>query len=201
MIGKSIAGFVVVATLAATATVASAAGGAMGGVGAAGMGMGGVGAINMSGIGARAIGKVGGGSLGAIGGSMSNGLQFPFPTNEPEHYHAIKLVGNVAPDESGLAVDQQIVRLRVNGHTIPMTINPDVTSSALQFDQGDEQGQMLFRTIMSKQLVVIGDESLRDKITKAAAASPANSKPLMVEGFVYDRMTPYLVLRSVDDAP
>jgi hypothetical protein len=107
----------------------------------------------------------------------------------------------VAPDESGLTIDAQIVRLRVNDLTIPMTINSGLMSEALQFDQGDEQGQMLYRTIMSKRLVVVGDESLREKITKAAAATPGNSRPLIVDGYVYDRMTPYLVLRSVNDAP
>ena len=199
------------AVLAATATVANAAGGGFGGVGAAGAGLSGVGAVNinmggigfnnMTGIGARAISRGGGGSTGGVGSMSGSGLQIPFPTNEPEHYHEIKLMGNVAPDESGLTIDAQIVRLRVNDQTIPMTINSGMMSAALQFDQGDEQGQMLFRTIMSKRLVVVGDEGLRDKITKAAAASPENSRPLIVDGYVYDRATPYLVLRSVDDAP
>jgi hypothetical protein len=184
MIGKSLAGVVAVAVLAATATVANAAGG-FGGVGAAGGGLSGVGAvgINMGGIGfnhmggisPRAITNGGGGSPGAAGSMSGSGLQIPFPTNEPEHYHEIKLKGNVGADESGLTIDAQIVRLRVNDQTIPMTINSGIMSAALQFDQGDEQGQMLFRTIMSKRLVVVGDEGLRDKISKAAAASPGNS--------------------------
>ena len=46
---------------------------------------------------------------------------------------------------------------------------------------------------------VVGDQKLRSQIANAAAANP--SKPVVVDGFVYDRMTPYLVLVSVGDAP
>ena len=216
MTGKSVAGFLAAAAIAATAAVAGAAGpgggGVGAGIGAGGMsGIGNVGAFGFSlsgisanhlpSVGPHAFSKGGSGAVGVMGGSMSNGLQFPFPTNEPEHYHEIKLVGSVVPDDLGLTIDAQIVRLRVNDQTIPMTINSGVVSEALQFDQGDEQGQMLYRTIMSKRLVVVGEEGLRAKITKAAAAEPGNSRALIVDGYVYDRATPYLVLRSVDDAP
>lgn len=214
MIAKSVAGFVAAAVIAATAAVAGAAGpggggggggigaggiGGIGNIGAFGMNMGAIGANHIAGI-PHGISKGGGGAPGVMSGSMSNSLP-QLPTNEPEHYHEIKLVGNVAPDELGLTIDAQVVRLRVNDRTIPMTINSGVVSEALQFDQGDEQGQMLFRTIMSKRLVVVGEEGLRDKITRAASANRENSKPLIVDGYVYDRATPYLVLRSVDDAP
>jgi hypothetical protein len=66
-------------------------------------------------------------------------------------------------------------------------------------DQGDEVGQDLYRLILSKRLEVVGDQKLRTQIAAAAAANP--SKPVVVDGFVYDRMTPYLVLVSVGDAP
>jgi|SRR5208282_3304078 len=211
MIGKTMAGLAAALTFAITATAAGAAGpvgGAVGGAGAGGIGgihgmsAMGFGAMNMSAIGAMGTsgnGK-GGGSLNAVGPRMS-GLQFPFPTNEPEHYHEIKLIGRVAKDESGLTVDQQLVRMRVDGRTIPMSINGDSMSNSLQLDQGDELGQNLYRLILSKQLVVVGDQKLRTQLADAAAANPANSKPIVVDGFVYDRMTPYLVLVSVGDAP
>ena len=57
----------------------------------------------------------------------------------------------------------------------------------------------LYRLILSKRLEVVGDQKLRTQIAAAAAANP--SKPVVVDGFVYDRMTPYLVLVSVGDAP
>ncbi len=199
MNGKAIAGLAAALAFAMTATMAAAAGPGGGGVGGGGVGgmhgigaIGSIGAINMSGI--RFGG--GGGRTGGIGGSMTNG---PFPTNEPEHYHEIKLVGRLAKDESGLTIDQQIVRMRVDGRTIPMAINGDAMSNSLQLDQGDELGQELYRLILSRQLQVVGDQKLRAQIADAAAANP--SKRILVDGFVYDRMTPYLVLVSVGDAP
>jgi hypothetical protein len=91
------------------------------------------------------------------------------------------------------------VRMRVDGRDIPMSINGDAMSDNLQFDQGDELGQILYRLILSKRLEVVGDQKLRTQIANEAAANP--SKPVVVDGFVYDRMTPYLVLVSVGDAP
>ena len=123
----------------------------------------------------------------------------PFPTQDPNHYHEIKLIGLLAPDESGLTVDRQIVRMRVDGRSIPMSIDGDQMSNSLQFDQGDELGQNLYRLILSKQLEVVGNQKLRAQIADAAAAN--RSKQIVVDGFVYDRTTPYLVLVSVGDAP
>jgi len=136
------------------------------------------------------------------GPGQLNSLQgVPFPTNDPGHYHEIRLIGLFARDESGFTIDQQTVWMRVDGRTIPMRINGDAMSTSLQFDQGDELGQTLYRLILSRQLQVVGDSKLRAQIFKSAAASPANARPVVVDGFVYDRTTPYLVLVSVGDAP
>ena len=201
MLGKTIAGFGAALTFALTATIAGAAGpGAMGVGGGVGGAMGGaIGGLNRMAMRSRSIRRDGGGSMNSSG-PTTNGLQsFPFPTNDPNHYHEIKLIGRLAKDESGLTIDRQIVRMRVDGRTIPMSINGDEMSTSLQFDQGDELGQDLYRLILSKQLEVVGDQKLRTQIANAAAAT--SSKQLQVDGFVYDRMTPYLVLVSVDDAP
>jgi hypothetical protein len=80
-----------------------------------------------------------------------------------------------------------------------MSIDGDQMSNSLQFDQGDELGQNLYRLILSKQLEVVGNQQLRARIADAAAAN--RSKQIVVDGFVYDRTTPYLVLVSVGDAP
>src|SRR5208337_2680487 len=167
MIGKASAGLAAALTFAVTATVAAAGpaavGGGVGGIGAMGA-MGAMG-INVPAISMSAIPRIGGGgSTGGIG-SMSGSLQsFPFPTNDPNHYHEIRLVGRVTRDESGLTIDQQIVRMRVDGRTIPMSINGDAMSDSLQLDQGDELGQDLYRLILSRQLQVVGDRKLRDRI-------------------------------------
>ena len=125
----------------------------------------------------------------------------PFPTNDPDHYHQVKIIGRFAKDVSGVTIDQQTVWMRVDGRTIPMAINGDTLSNSLQLDQGDELGQTLYRLILSRQLQVVGDERLRAQISQAAAANPANARNIEVDGFVYDRATPYLVLVSVGDAP
>ncbi len=206
MISKTMAGFAAALTFAVTATVAAAAGfGGAGGVGGIGGGIGSMGAMggfhSVSGlaVNTRAITGINGGSFNGGGSTMNGAPFFPFPTNDPNHYHEIKLIGRFANAESGLTVDQQIVRMRVDGRSIPMSIDGDATSNSLQFDQGDELGQTLYRLILSRQLEVVGNQQLRTQIANAAAAN--SSKPILVDGFVYDRMTPYLVLVSVGDAP
>ncbi|MGA9725596.1 MAG: hypothetical protein WBQ86_24295 [Candidatus Binatus sp.] len=201
MIDKTIASFAAALTFAVVATTASAAG--LGGIGGGGMGMGGggMGGMRISNRAATSVPAFGR-NLGAGGGAGAamNSLQFfPFPTNDPNHYHEIKLVGRLARDDSGLTIDQQVVRMRVDGRTIPMSIDGDAMSDSLQLDQGDELGQDLYRLILSRQLQVVGDQKLRDQIANAAAAN--SSKPILVDGFVYDRTTPYLVLVSVGAAP
>ena len=194
MIGKTMAGFAAALTLAATAASAAGPGGAGGG-------MGGIGAMGIRGFAFNppAISTGGKGSTAGTG-PMTYGMQpLTFPINDPNHYHEIKLVGRFAKDESGLTIDQQIVRMRVDGRTIPMSINGDDMCNSLQLDQGDELGQNLYRLILSRQLQVVGDQKLRTQIANAAAAN--SSKPIQVDGFVYDRTTPYLVLVSVGDAP
>jgi hypothetical protein len=204
MRAKSFAGIAVSSALAfaLAATVAVAAGpGGGGGVGGFGGSIGSMGSFAMSPMGSMnvrgiALPRGGGGSSGAMSGAMPF---FPFPTNDPRHYHEIKLIGRLAKDQSGLTIDQQIVRMRVDGHSIPMSINGDAISATLQFDQGDELGQVLYRLILSKELEVVGDPKLRTQIAEDAAANPP--KQVLVDGFVYDRVTPYLVLVSVHDAP
>jgi|SRR5277367_1355965 hypothetical protein len=194
MVGKTFAGIAMTLTLGITATIAAAMG-PMGGMGGGSMGMGGgMSAMNRVAIASRPFRET------ESGGGAGNILQtIPFPTNDPGHYHEIKIVGRLAKDESGFSIDRQIVRMRVDGRDIPMSINGDAMSDSLQFDQGDEEGQNLYRLILSKRLEVVGDQKLRAQIATAAAANP--SKPVVVDGFVYDRMTPYLVLVSVGAAP
>jgi hypothetical protein len=202
MIGKSLALFAAAMSFAMTATIAAAAG--PGGFGGGGFGGGGrgmsMGGMGFAGFAPPAFSKI-------IGGrpdkpsvpSMGSVSAIPFPTQDPNHYHEIKLIGRFTQDESGLTVDRQIVRMRVDGRSIPMSIDGDEMSSSLQFDQGDEMGQNLYRLILSKQLEVVGNQQLRARIADAAAAS--RTKQIVVDGFVYDRTTPYLVLVSVGDAP
>ena len=198
MVGKAFAGIATALTFAMTATGAGAFG-PMGMGGGAGMGsMGNPGMHRMM-VSPRSFTRDLGGSFNGVGSRMNGLPTLVFPTNDPNHYHEIKIVGRLAKDESGFTIDRQIVRMRVDGRDFPMSINGDAMSDSLQFDQGDELGQILYRLILSKRLEVVGDQKLRTRIANAATANP--SKPVVVDGFVYDRMTPYLVLVSVADAP
>jgi hypothetical protein len=197
MMSRAFAGIAAALTFAITATVAGA--GPMGMGGGAGMGsMGNPGMTRMM-VTSRTFSRDLDGSFNGAGSRMNGPQTLVFPTNDPNHYHEIKIVGRLAKDESGFSIDRQIVRMRVDGRDIPMSINGDAMSDSLQMDQGDELGQDLYRLILSKRLEVVGDQKLRTQIAAAAAANP--SKPVVVDGFVYDRMTPYLVLVSVGDAP
>jgi len=194
MSGKSFAALAAALAFALTATMADAAGPA--GAGGAG-GMSGIGAMSFS-IPSN-LARGGGGGASGGGAAMSSLPLLRFLTNDPNHYHEIKLIGRLAKEGPGVSIDQQVVRMRVDGASIPMWINGDAISETLQFDQGDELGQVLYRLILSKELNVVGDPKLRDQIAKDAAATPP--KQVLVDGFVYDRTTPYLVLVSVEDAP
>jgi hypothetical protein len=200
MNGKSLALFAAAMSFAMTATIAAAAG--PGGFGGGGGGMPSAGGMGFSGlaISPLSISRVMGGRPSKPSVSSTGVLEtIPFPTQDPNHYHEIKLIGRLTQDESGLTVDRQLVRMRVDGRSIPMSIDGDQMSNSLQFDQGDELGQNLYRLILSKQLEVVGNQQLRARIADAAAAN--RSKQIVVDGFVYDRTTPYLVLVFVGDAP
>jgi hypothetical protein len=200
MNGKSLALFAAAMSFAMTATIAAAAG--PGGFGGGGGSMPSAGGMGFSGlaISPLSISRVMGGRPSKPSVSSTGVLEtIPFPTQDPNHYHEIKLIGRFTQDESGLTVDRQLVRMRVDGRSIPMSIDGDQMSNSLQFDQGDELGQNLYRLILSKQLEVVGNQQLRARIADAAAAN--RSKQIVVDGFVYDRTTPYLVLVSVGDAP
>ena len=197
MVGKAFAGIATALTFGITATIAAA--GPMGAMGGGSMGSMSSPGMNRMMTNSRTFRRDPGGSFNGAGSGINGPQTLVFPTNDPDHYHEIKIVGRLARDESGFSIDRQIVRMRVDGRDIPMSINGDAISENLQFDQGDELGQDLYRLILSKRLEVVGDQKLRTQIAKAAAANP--SKPVVVDGFVYDRMTPYLVLVSVGDAP
>ncbi len=196
MISKAFAGFAAALTFAMTATLAVAMGpmsfGAGGAGSAASMGASGMNRFMMI---PRSFRR----DLNGVESTTNGPQPLVFPTNDPNHYHEIKIIGRLAKDESGLSIDRQIVRMRVDGRDIPMSINGDAMSDSLQLDEGDELGQVLYRLILSKRLEVVGDQKLRAQIANAAAAN--SSKPVVVDGFVYDRTTPYLVLVSVGDAP
>jgi len=74
-----------------------------------------------------------------------------------------------------------------------MRLDTELQSAELQFDPNDNYARDLYQSILTKRVEVVGRQDLRDEIVRAAD----ESKPLDVEGYVFDRTSPYLVVKSV----
>ncbi|HKN00077.1 MAG TPA: hypothetical protein VJX23_06140 [Candidatus Binataceae bacterium] len=187
-----VAGFAI--AVFALAGISSAAhafmgGGVGGGIGGAGFSGGGIGGGGM---------HAGGFSGGPISGSnISPGISAGMPIGAgamaPQRFRNLDVVGQVGVVQSKLPANAAVVRLRLDGRDIPMRLNTEEQSAELQFDPNASYAQDLYRSILTKRIEVVGEQSLRDEITEAAA----QSKPIEVEGYVFHRSSPYLVVKSV----
>ncbi|HEY6418043.1 MAG TPA: hypothetical protein VIX59_03485 [Candidatus Binataceae bacterium] len=88
-----------------------------------------------------------------------------------------------------------LVQLRVNGRIIPMALDTRVATAELGANPTNDYNKALYNSVLNKQMVVIGNADLRNQITAAADSS----KPLVLHGYVFDRTSPYFVVRSVSD--
>src|SRR5258708_37727244 len=110
MVGKAFAGFAAALTFAITATMAWA-GGPMGvGAGGAGGAMGMMGGSMSSGmnriaLSSRASRRDLGGSFHGARSRIKSPQTLVFPTNDPNHYRDIKIVGLLAKGQPGINVD------------------------------------------------------------------------------------------------
>ena len=59
----------------------------------------------------------------------------------------------------------------------------------------DSGNKALYDSVLSRQMMVIGTPQLRDQITSAADSS----KPLMLHGYVFDRISPYFMVSSTSN--
>jgi hypothetical protein len=185
MMRKAMTTFVAAAAMVALGSVSNAAafGGAGGSVGGAGFG----------GIsGAPALSSAPGLSLGASMFVYSNGAA-------PQRFRELNMAGRVPADPLKLPKDAKIVTLRVNGQMISMALDAEAFRGELRFDPGSDYGRELYRSVLTKPIEVVGSADLRNQIAQAAANPPA-SKPIQIDGYVFDRLSPYLVLRSVSAA-
>jgi hypothetical protein len=176
---KRIVAFV---TLAATVSVAPAGaalafGGGIGGGGFRGS-MGGFAANPSGSIGSDAIGSDGIGSNAASIG----------PDGE------LAIAGRVAT-ASMLPRGATLVRLRLNGRIIPMALDTEVANAELGANPANDYGKALYYSVLKKQMVVIGNAELCNQV----AAAADSSKPLVLQGYVFDHTNPYFVVRSVSD--
>jgi hypothetical protein len=181
---KTIAAFVALATTVALAPAgaAFAFGGSMGGGGLRG---------STGGFAANPSGSIGTGSIGSDAiGSDGTGLNAISIGPDSE----LTIAGRVATG-SILPRGATLVRLRVNGRIIPMALDTEVANAELGANPANDYAKALYNSILKKQMVVIGNAELRNQI----AAAADSSKPLVLQGYVFDHTAPYFVVRSASD--
>jgi hypothetical protein len=183
-------GLAIAVILASVATASAFPGGAVGGGG--GSGAGGVSGGGFAGGGVHA------GGLGGITGPVSVGVPF-IPTSggssamSPQRFRDLNVTGRVGVKPGSQPLHSTTIRLTLDGHEIPMQLDTELQSAELQFNPDDTYARDLYRSILTKRVEVVGRQNLRDQIAEAAE----QSKPLQIEGYVFDRTSPYLVVKSV----
>jgi hypothetical protein len=155
--------------------------------------IGGVGGIG--GVGAGA-GRAGIGAIGGFPGAGPSNIFEPTNVMAPQRYRDLKVSGYFEIAGRKLAPEDRILRFRVNGKVIPMLLGPETTPAKLIFGPNDTYARRLFNAILHKEIIVIGDEFMRDRIVRAAA----QKRLIEVEGYVFDPLSPYMILRSVEPA-
>jgi hypothetical protein len=177
--------------LAGVASASAFPGGAPGGgggFGGSGFGGGGISGGGFAGGGVRA------GGLGGITGPVSIGVPFrPGFDMMPQRFRDLNVTGMVGVKPGSKPLHSTMIRLTLDGHEIPMQLDTELQSADLQFNPDDSYARDLYRSILTKRVEVVGQENLRDQIAEAAE----QSKPLQIEGYVFDKSSPYLVVKSV----
>ncbi len=185
---KTIAAFVAIAATVALAPAGAAfafsGGGGIGGI----SGFGGLPAGGLTPMPGINVG-VNGGSVGQLPESALSSN----PDNSAQSYYGeLHIAGKVAAGAT-LPPGATLVQLRVNGRIIPMALDTRMATEQLGANPSDEYNKSLYNSVLYKQMVVIGNADLRNQITAAADSST----PLVLHGYVFDRTSPYFVVRSV----
>lgn len=180
-------GLAIALALASVDTAGAFPGGAVGGGG--GFSGGGVSGGGFAGGGVHA------GGLGITGPVIGFPL-IPAETSSPmspQRFRDLNVVGRVGVKPGSKPLHSTTIRLTLDGHEIPMQLDTELQSPELQFNPDDSYARDLYRSILTKRVEVVGRQNLRDQIAEAAE----QSKPLQIEGYVFDRTSPYLVVKSV----
>ena len=170
--------------LAGVATASAFPGGGMGGGGFGGGGVGG----------GFAGGGVHAGGIGAITGPFSSvGLYIPSTAMTTQQFRDLNVIGRVGVKPGSEPLHSTMIRLTLDGHEIPMQLDTEMHSAELEFNPNDSYARDLYRSMLTRRVEVVGRQPLRDQIAEAAE----QSKPLQIEGYVFDATSPYLVVKSV----
>ncbi len=154
------------------------------------------------GIGGGSIGGNIAGSIGANSIPMSGGA-FPMPgfypvdtTTAPQRFRELTLVGRIPADKEKLPEGARLIRLRVNGKDVTMTLDTEQASADLTFDPNQRYARELYRAVLTKRVAVAGEASLRDQIVWSAE----HGQPFQVQGYVFNFMSPLMVVKEVRQA-
>jgi hypothetical protein len=175
------------AALALTAAPAGAQGVHVGGIGLTG-GLGGLGS---------GFNPYPGGAPPNISGSLG---QFPMSAMSEEGnqkarlgYPDLRISGQIGVDPSKIPAGAQVVQLRLDGTLYPMVVESSSLTGGNLEQRGYITTKEMYRSALEKQLVVVGNPDLRRQLASASATH----EPMEVEGYVFNRVSPYFVVRSV----
>ncbi|HVA81387.1 MAG TPA: hypothetical protein VNF29_10730 [Candidatus Binataceae bacterium] len=124
-----------------------------------------------------------------------SGMSAPPPGQSWQQFHELNVVGDVGLKESDLPAGAKMVRLHVDGRDVSMRLDTELSGAVLQFDPNASYTRDLYRAVLTKRIEVVGKQELRDRIMTCAD----KAQPLKVEGYVFDRVSPLLVVKSVSN--
>jgi hypothetical protein len=164
-------------------------------------------AFSGAGVGGGGGGHGGVGGFGGFSGNVSPGAAGIAPNNmmfqnlpgPQQRFRQLKLAGQIPTDPAKAAAGAKIVRLSVNGEIVPMALDTETSSGELQFDPNSDYARQLYQAILERPVTVVGDERMRSQIIEAAS-DQTNTRIVKIDGFVFDRLSPYMVINHVQDA-
>jgi hypothetical protein len=137
---------------------------------------------------------------GGLPNPVGNMGQFPMSAMSEEGsqkarlgYPDLKLSGRIGVDPSKIPAGAQVVQLRLDGTLYPMVVESSSLSGGDLQQRGYITTKELYRSALQKELTVVGNSDLRRQI----ASSGSGGQPMEVEGYVFNRVSPYFVVRSV----
>jgi hypothetical protein len=105
----------------------------------------------------------------------------------------LNITGLIGISEKKPISNDPIVHLGVDGHDIPMRLDTQLDGVVLQFDLNENYARDLYQSILTKRIEVVGPQELRDQIEQASA----QWKPLEIQGYIFGRTSPFLVVKAV----
>ncbi len=133
-----------------------------------------------------------GGAMPTLGVNMFQ----PSMWTAPQRYRDLKVAGRPASAGSQVPPGSRMVRLNLEGEDLPMAIDTETSTADIHFAADEQYARELYRAVLSKRVRVIADDFTTARIRRAVD----NKAPITIEGYVFDRMSPYLVVRSVEAA-